>query len=256
MAKLPRIDLTEFLALLKAEGKGELRIACTKALGDSGRKILTEWDNVIKGLDDIIPKLAEGAEAGQLVAPAKAIGKSAAALSLMTSQVLSFVPGPIGMVCSAVNAVVCFTTLPFPVNLGNGFLELLGCIPGGKVAGKLAPKVEKILLRTIEKTPGLRELLIKQQQIEAAVKRFARRANPPQSTSIRATPSKIPSRTSTTTHLDAIMKENRYKTGEIKKGTGSIFSPETLHEGNQIPRRQQTIPGSGTILPKKGNMTI
>ncbi len=256
MAKLPRIDLTEFLALLKAEGKGELRIACTKALGDSGRKILTEWDNVIKGLDDIIPKLAEGAEAGQLVAPAKAISKSAATLSLMASQVLSFVPGPIGMVCSAVNAVVCFTTLPFPANLGNGFLELLGCIPGGKVAGRLAPKVEKILLRTIEKTPGLRELLIKQQQIEAAVKRFARRANPSQPTVVAVKPSKIPSQTSPTPHLDTIMKETRYKTGEIKKGKGSIFSPETVHEGNQIPRRQQTLPGSGTTIPKKGNMTI
>lgn len=251
MAKIPRIDLTEFLALLKAEGKSELRTACTKALGDSGRKILTEWDNIIRGLDEIIPKLAEGVEAGQIVAPIKSIGKSAATLSLMASQVLSFVPGPIGMVCSAVNAIVCFTTLPFPVNLGNGFLELLGCIPGGKVAGKLAPKVEKILLRTIEKTPGLRDILIKQQQIAAAVQRFARRAKP---TNVPS--SKVPTQTSPAPRLDTVMKESRKRTGEIKKGNGSIFSPETIHEGNQIPKRQITLPGSGTTLPKRGNMTI
>lgn len=256
MAKLPRIDLTEFLTLLKMEGKGELRVACSKILGDSGRKILTEWDNVVKGLDEIVPKLAEGAEAGQLVAPIKSIGKSAATLSLMASQVLSFVPGPIGMLCSAINAIVCFVTLPFPANLGNGFLELLGCIPGGKVAGKLAPKVEKILLRTIEKTPGLRELLIKQQEIEAVVKRFARRAKSSQSMPTGNPSSKLPTQASPTPHLDTIMKESRHKTGEIKKGNGSIFNPETVHEGNQIPRRQNTLPGSGTTLPKKGNMSI
>jgi len=255
MVKLPKIDLTEFLSLLKAEGKSELRIACTKALGDSGRKILTEWDNIIKGLDDIIPKLAEGADIGLIAAPAKAIGKSAAALSLMASQALSFVPGPVGMVCSAVNAIVCFTTLPFPVNLGNGFLELLGCIPGGKVAGKLAPKVEKILLKTIEKTPGLRETLIKQQQIAAKVQQFARRAKPSQAPHA-APPSKLTPQASPTPHLDAIMKKNQQKTGEIKKGGGSIFSPGTVHEGGQIIRRQQTLPGAGTTLPKRGNMTI
>ena len=256
MAKLPKIDLTDFLALLKTEGKSELRIACTKALGDSGRKIFTEWDNIIKGLDEIIPKLAEGAEASQLAGPAKAIGKSATTLSLMASQVLSFVPGPVGMVCSFINAVVCFATLPFPANLGNGFLELLGCIPGGKAVGKLAPKVEKILLKTIEKTPGLREVLIQHQQIEAVVKRFARRAKPCESKAVGASSSKMPTQTSSPLQIDKVMKESHHKTGEIKTGKGSIFSPETLHEGNQIPQRYKITPGPETTLPKRGNMTI
>ena len=256
MAKLPKIDLTEFLVLLKAEGTSELRVACTKALGGSGRKILSEWDNIIKGFDDIIPKLAEGADVGLIITPAKSMAKSAAALSLMASQVLSFIPGPIGMVCSAVNAIVCFTTLPFPVNIGNGFLELLGCIPGGKVAGKLAPQVEKILIRTIEKTPGLREIMINQQKIAASVTRFARRAKPTQYPPVNASSSHLPVQGSQAPGIDAMMKNSQYKTGEIKKGSGSIFSPETVHQGGQLPKRQYTIPGSGTVLPKNGNMKI
>lgn len=247
MAKLPKIDLTEFIQLLKFEGGQELRMACAKALGASGRKVVTEWDAIIRELDIIAPKLAKGTEVAQLAPHAKTIAKSAANLSLMASQVLSFVPGPVGMVCSAANAIVCFVTLPFPANIGNGFLELLGCIPGGKVAGKLAPKVEKILIKAIEKTPGLRELIIKQQQIAAAVQRFARKAKP----TVEAVPTaKVSVTASTTPRLNTTLTNKK-----IEK-PGSIFSPETIEKGRQIPKRQYTVPGSGTTLPKKGGMKI
>ena len=148
MAKLPPIDLSDFLKLLKAEGRSELHAASLTKMG--GLTIMREWDNILRELEKIIPKLAEGAEVSSLKAPILELAKSATALASLTSQILSFVPGPVGMVCSAINAIVCFCTLPFPVNIGNGMLELLGCIPGGKVAGKMAPKVEKILLKAIE----------------------------------------------------------------------------------------------------------
>ena len=232
MAKIPRIDLTEFLLLLKSEGKSELRVACTKALGNSGNKILKEWDNIIGGLEEIVPKLAEGVEAKVLEAPIRSIAKSAGALSLMASQVLSFVPGPIGMVCSGINAIVCFCTLPFPANLGNGFLELLGCIPGGKVAGKLAPKVEEILMRSIKKTPGLRDILVGQQSISPKVRNFAKRiepavANKVEKTSVKPiTPNVGKYNQASVKHFPSLaeaMEYNYKQTRVIKNGKPSFY---------------------------------
>ena len=137
MVKFPPIDLTEFVLLLRSEGKAELSIALKGNL--SFIRILREWDNILRILEvEIVPVLKKGGDIKMLVKPAQNLAKSASFLASTASQVLSFVPGPIGMVCSLINAVVCFCTLPFPVNIGNGMLELLGCIPGGKVAGKLA----------------------------------------------------------------------------------------------------------------------
>lgn len=229
MAKLPRIDFSDFLKLLKQEGKSELRTACMKALGESGQKILREWDEIIKGLDEIVPKLAEGAEVNALIGPVKRIGKSASALSLMASQVLSFVPGPIGMVCSAINALVCFCTLPFPLNLCNGFLELLGCIPGGKVASKMAPQMEKILVKMIEKA-GLKDLLKSNGRLPLMNfidKHFKKIAEPP-------TPPKVKPQTSgignyapksKNPSLGEIIQHNSQRTGKIKYGQPGQYSP-------------------------------
>ena len=178
MAKLPSIDLTELLKLLKAEGREELNTALVGKLGNL--TIVHEWEKVLNGLEEIVPKLAEGAEISAIKTPAIQLGKSVGALSSMASQVLSFVPGPIGMVCSFVNAVVCLCTIPFPMCVGSAFLELLGCIPGGKVAvkggAKLAPKIEKILLKILEDNKVLRETIEESQEIIEVVKNFAKRA--------------------------------------------------------------------------------
>lgn len=144
MARIPPIDLSGLTKLLKQEGKTELSAACF-GKGQQSFKILLEWDNIIRVLElEIIPFLAKGGEVAHLAAPAKKLAKSAGALASVASQVLSFVPGPIGIVCSVINAIVCFCTLPFPVNIGNGMLELLGCIPGGKVAAKGGAKLAVI----------------------------------------------------------------------------------------------------------------
>lgn len=236
MAKLPPIDLSEFLNLLKTEGKGELHAACLSKLG--GTTILREWDNIIRGLEEIVPKLAEGAEISSLKAPVMGLAKSAGALASLASQILSFVPGPVGMVCSAINAIVCFCTLPFPVNIGNGMLELLGCIPGGKVAGKLAPKVEKILLKAIENSPELRKAIETGEKINAAVKKFAERAAKNiQKSEVgkKTTGSAIPPQPSKTVggKLD-IDESTFYSSGGSSKSV--------LFEGEQIVRRYQIQP--------------
>lgn len=174
MARLPPIDLKELLELLRIEGKGELRAACGSKLGGMG--LMREWDNILVALDSIITELAKGAEIKKLVSPIKTLGKSAAALSALASQILSFVPGPVGMVCSLINAIVCFCTLPVPMNLCNGMLELLGCIPGGKVACKLSPKVERILMKAIGESPEFCRIIKEGEKVANKVKVFTERA--------------------------------------------------------------------------------
>ena len=53
----------------------------------------------------------------------------------------SFIPGPIGIVCSLIRAIACF----YSGNIPMGLLELLGCIPGAKAATKGGTKIaEKV----------------------------------------------------------------------------------------------------------------
>lgn len=172
--KLPPIDLSKLLQLLKAEGKTELAAAKSQPkfleLTTTGPKtstsfahnftLLQEWDNIILVLEkEVIPLLNKGCEVKSLAAPAQKLAKSAGSISLMASQVLSFVPGPVGIICSLVNAIVCFST----GNVVGGFFELLGCIPGGKVAGKasskLFPKIEKILIEVVESNHSLKVII-------------------------------------------------------------------------------------------------
>lgn len=234
MAKLPPIDLTELLKLLKSEGRSELNAALLGKLGNV--TIVREWEKILKGLDEIVPKLAEGAEISAIKGPALQLGKSVATLSSLASQVLSFVPGPVGMVCSFVNAVVCLCTIPFPICIGNAFLELLGCIPGGKVAvkggAKLAPKVEKILLKVLEDNKVLRELVEKSREIEEAVKNFAKRAPKKTNKKPSVSPNKkieqAPEPKTVGSKLDI---------NEADYYIGGANNYSRIHEGNQIVER-------------------
>lgn len=156
--KIPPIDLSKFLHLLKSEGRAEMSIASAPKFGELTRGIkpdnlalFKEWDNIILIMEkEVIPLLSKGCEAKSLVGPAQKLAKSAGALSLIATEVLSFVPGPVGIVCSLINAIVCFST----GNIVGGLFELLGCIPGGKIAGKgaskLFPKIEKILIEIVQ----------------------------------------------------------------------------------------------------------
>lgn len=233
MAKLPRIDFSAILILLKQEGKSELRTVCSKTLGKSGEKLLSEWDEIVKGLDDLIPKLAEGAEISSIVGPIQRISRSASALSLMASQVLSFVPGPIGIICFVINAVVCFCTLPFPINLCNGFLELLGCIPGGKMAGKItgkmASEMEKILVMVIEKA-GLKDLLKSQGRkplMKFIEKNFKKVGDVPSPPNVKPKANGVGNYGQVNKDLPwslgESMKQNRTIRGEIKCGQGGVW---------------------------------
>lgn len=136
---MPPLKIDKLVALLKGEGRKELGVSLTGKLG--ALAFVREWDKIIRILEcEIAPLLAKGCEAQALAAPAARLAKSAGSLSLMASQLLSFVPGPVGIVCSLVNAIVCFSA----GNVPGGLLELLGCIPGGKVAGKALSQGAKV----------------------------------------------------------------------------------------------------------------
>lgn len=182
--KIPPIDLSKFVQLLKSEGRAEMTTAAAPKFGalTMGAKVnnmplFKEWDNIISILDkEVIPLLRKGCDAKSLLGPGQRLAKSAGALSLIASQVLSFVPGPVGIVCSIVNAIVCFSA----GNILGGLFELLGCIPGGKVAGKavgkgaskLFPKIEKIMIEIVESNNQLRIIVETATKPQKAVVEF------------------------------------------------------------------------------------
>lgn len=186
--KIPPIDLSKLVQLLKSEGKAELTVTRTQSgtakagchvLSNPFHPLLLEWDNIIVILEkEVIPLLNKGCEVKALATPAQKLAKSVGSISLMASQVLGFVPGPIGIICSIVNAIVCFST----GNVVGGFFELLGCIPGGKVAGKasskLFPKIEKILIEVVESNHSLKVVIETSTRQQKAVTEFFKKYGP------------------------------------------------------------------------------
>lgn len=164
--KLPPIDFSKLVNLLKKEGGAELGALKPtpqpgKLMGALGMApVLEEWNKIIRILElEIVPLLAKGCESKLLVAPAKKLASSAGHLSLMASQILSFVPGPIGILCSLINAIVCFST----GNVVGGFLELLGCVPGAKAGvkggAKLFKEVKKIVTEMLQNNKSLWDII-------------------------------------------------------------------------------------------------
>jgi hypothetical protein len=191
--KLPPIDLSGLVNLIRNEGRAEL--AATKAAPKllevtskapktvssyvSNLSFVKEWDNIIFILEkEVVPLLAKGCEAKALLVPSRKLLKSAKSLTLTVTQVLGFVPGPVGIVCSVINAIACFSV----GNVPGGLFELLGCIPGGKIAAKsaskLLPKIEKILIEMVQSNRSLRVAAESASRQYKAVTEFFRKHAP------------------------------------------------------------------------------
>ena len=126
--------------------------------------------------------------------------------------------------------------------IGSAFLELLGCIPGGKVTikggAKLAPKIEKILLELLENNKILREAIEKTREIDAAVKNFAKR--------IPKKPSKNPSVTANKKISQAPeprighklnIDEATYYNGTLRNTVAKESPYSILYQGDQTVKR-------------------
>lgn len=178
---IPPINLNEFIPLLKSEGSQELRMAINaEGTIKFGRfQIFTEWNNIILILEkEVIPLLEKGCDAEKLLVPGQKLAKSTAAISLMATELLSFVPGPIGIVCSFGLAIVHFSS----GDIVGGLFELLGCIPGGKVAGKSASKlfskIKPILVKAVENNYNLKNLVAVSAKTEKLVTEFIEKYGP------------------------------------------------------------------------------
>lgn len=124
---LPKIDVSDIVALLKSGGKelGGLLLP---------KELLREWDNLIRILDgELCPMLKRGANMQEIQGVAKSFARSAQALSWGISEVLTFVPGPVGIIVSLARAIVLFSTN----NIAGGLAELAGCVFPFKVNGKM-----------------------------------------------------------------------------------------------------------------------
>ena len=135
--KIPPIDLSGLVKILKKEGKDEMSSNLSKVNNNnpfcSVFTIKKEWDDIVNILElELIPQLAKGGELSHLLPSVNALKVRVVNLSMIASQVLSFVPGPIGIIRSIINAIACFST----GNVLGGIMELLGCIPGAKFAIK------------------------------------------------------------------------------------------------------------------------
>ena len=95
--------------------------------------ILSKWDNILYKLDNVANKLKKG-NPEQIIDAVTDLSKSIADLQRIilgfVAEVGSFIPGPIGIVCSLALAIGCFAVGDVP----GGFLNLLGAIPGAKFA--------------------------------------------------------------------------------------------------------------------------
>lgn len=157
--KIPPIDLTHIVTLLKREGKGEMLQSFNNAPSHNFFIIgnfMTEWGIIINVLEyKLVPRLKKGGELEDLLPIVNSLNKSVTKLTLMVTQVLSFIPGPLGIICSIINAIACFCA----GNIAGGVFELLGCIPGAKVGikgfGKLYTEIGNTVIVIIEKNKVL-----------------------------------------------------------------------------------------------------
>lgn len=233
MAKLPKIELKPIVDVLKSEGRTELNKAIIGKFG--GLTIVKTWDETLKILEtEIVPLLSRGASISELAGPVGRLSKCAAHLGTLATQILSFVPGPVGIVCSVINAIVCLTTQPFPLCVGSAILELLGCIPGGKVAvkgaGRLAPLMERAVSKMIQNSPELAKVVRETEQISKGVKMFVNRVrttvSAPPNAYAPKTPPVVGSRLDTGATFSMNFKSIETSKYSIKPTTTGIY-PQT-----------------------------
>lgn len=136
IVKFPALNLTEIVVILKTEGSAEVGAIARTLFKDT--KVFDSWSRILRTLEfDIIPVLAKGGDISSIRPFLGVLVKEGKILTDAFTAIGSFVPGPIGIVCSLIRAIACF----YGGNIPMGLLELLGCIPGAKAATKGGSKI-------------------------------------------------------------------------------------------------------------------
>lgn len=130
---------------LKADLSKLVKVGKGNPFSNEMFKLMNKWDDVLQKLEIVSKQLETGEKTSILVA-SKEFACSITNLQMFIAgtfvEIGSFVPGPVGVVCSLALAIGCFAT----GNIPGGFLNLLGAIPFAKCA-KFLPKTE--LLRIL-----------------------------------------------------------------------------------------------------------
>lgn len=160
--KFPTLNLSEIVVILKTEGSAEVALIARKLFKDT--KVFNSWDRIMRILEfDIIPVLAKGGDISSIRPFLGILVKEGKILTDAFTAVGSFVPGPVGIVCSLIRAIACF----YGGNIPMGLLELLGCIPGAKAAtkggSKIAEKIGERLMGTLKKNKDFEQYCAKAQ---------------------------------------------------------------------------------------------
>lgn len=106
------------------------------------KKIFSKWDNILIELKNLSRQLEKG-DVKDIISASKRLSIAVSSLQILIAEILvnvgSFVPGPVGIVCSIVLAIGCFAVGDIP----GGFMNLIGVIPFARCA-KYLPKFELI----------------------------------------------------------------------------------------------------------------
>ena len=125
--------------------KDELSSKCAKKGNfflemESIQKLLRLCDDILIQLDKVAVQLEKG-DVKSIIKATRDFANSVTALQIFIAtafvEIGSFVPGPVGIVCSLALAIGCFAS----GNVAGGFLNLLGAIPFAKCA-KFLPKTQ------------------------------------------------------------------------------------------------------------------
>ena len=136
IVKFPALNLTDIVVILKTEGSAEVGAIARTLFKDT--KVFDSWSRILRTLEfDIIPVLAKGGDISSIRPFLGVLVKEGKILTDAFTAIGSFIPGPIGIVCSLIRAIACF----YGGNIPMGLLELLGCIPGAKAATKGGSKI-------------------------------------------------------------------------------------------------------------------
>lgn len=171
IVKFPALNLSEIVDILKTEGSAEIGTIAKTLFKDT--KVFDSWDRIMRILEfNIIPVLAKGGDISSIRPFLGILVKEGKILADAFTAVGSFIPGPIGIACSLIRAIACF----YGGNIPMGLLELLGCIPGAKLASKggtkIAGKIGERMMVAIKKNKEFEKYCAKAQLLLGKVNEF------------------------------------------------------------------------------------
>lgn len=127
-------------------------------------KIENEWKIIVKEIDCLAGKIAKEGIGNSVRGEALSIVRHCESLTKLVGPLLieggSFVPGPIGIVCSLALAIADFAM----GNIFGGFMNLLGCIPFAKAGTKALKPILNNIVRDLLKNPVVTNSLKAAQQ--------------------------------------------------------------------------------------------